>query len=375
MAPGRRAFRVLCYVLYGIGLAAAGLYAAFRLSPSFALSFNTGVGAVSRAVFTAVSDVFPMSLAELSVLAIPVLVVLLFIWTARRIRKYGFRGVIRPVASVLALICALGGAFALNGAAGYFQPRCTELMELDTSELTKDDLVFALQCIVGEINAADASGYVLTDGSGATKNEDSIYATSSYIAQLYEELSEQYPFVQKMRARPKILAASPLVTYLHISGVYCDYTGEININTNYPDYVVVMTIAHEEAHQRGVAREDEASLLGFVALATSRIPYYNYCACLDAYSTLGAALYKQDADAFREIRSNLCDTAKRDLDSYSAFFEKYRENAAEKVHSAAYDAYLKSQGTSGITSYDEVTELIVRYYKTLKNAQSPSGND
>ena len=56
------------------------------------------------------------------------------------------------------------------------------------------------------------------------------------------------------------------MTYTHISGIYTFYTGESNININYPDFVVASSATHEMAHQRGVARENEANFVSFVVV-------------------------------------------------------------------------------------------------------------
>lgn len=68
----------------------------------------------------------------------------------------------------------------------------------------------------------------------------------------YAEVSAQYEFVQQMRSHVKFVALSELMTYTHISGVYTFYTGEANININFPDYTLPYTAAHEMSHQRGL---------------------------------------------------------------------------------------------------------------------------
>ncbi|MBD9066666.1 MAG: bifunctional nicotinamidase/pyrazinamidase [Enterobacter cloacae] len=52
------------------------------------------------------------------------------------------------------------------------------------------------------------------------------------------------------------------------------------------------------------------------------------------------------------------------IDSYSAFFDKYRTSKAAKVSDAVNDTYLKSQGiAAGTKNYSEVTRLAAAYFK------------
>ena len=63
-------------------------------------------------------------------------------------------------------------------------------------------------------------------------------------------------------------------------------TIESNINTNYPDFIVASSAAHEMAHQRGVARENEANFTSFVVLSSSDDTFLKYSAYLDGYDTV-----------------------------------------------------------------------------------------
>ena len=364
MAKRRSTFRTVCITLYIICGVSVLLYIAMRLSPAVAEFMNTTVSAASRTVFALVSSIVPFSIAELlAFLALPA-AVLVIVWFVRRVKRCGARGARRVIAFLLALISFSVSAFVINGTPGYFGRSVAGKMELYDGDISEDDLVFACESLVYEINDAVRQGEVLVDENGATRNPYSIGETALSIERSYSDFAEVWGFPQRLFSVPKILISSPLVTYLHVSGLYSDVTGEININLNYPDYVIVSTIAHELAHQRGVAPEDEANFMAFAVLRSSNAAYFRYCGCLDALMTCAEPLKKEDPKAYGRIMSTLCDTAKDDVNAFSEFFKKYSDSKAAEVNDKVNDTYLKSQGELGTVSYDEATELIVKYYKT-----------
>ncbi|MBQ7671113.1 MAG: DUF3810 domain-containing protein [Clostridia bacterium] len=337
-------------------------YVLMRLWSPYAEFINTTVGAASRRVITFISDIFPFSLAEAVVFALPFLFVLAVVLLIRKMKKQnGAKSIRRITALFLGVICFLVGAFVFNGSPGYFGERIYEKLELNTEKLTEEELYAACVYLEYRMELALRDGNIVQDETGATVMPYSVGETAYKLSELYNSFREAYGFPQSFRSNPKILVSSPLVTYTHVSGLYCDYTGEININVNYPDYVITSTIAHEMAHQRGVAPEDEANFMAYATLTRSNDPYLVYAGCLDAFNTVAPYLRSADADLYKSVVSGLPDVAKEDLVAYAEFFNQYRDNKAAEITGNINDSYLKSQGTSGTVSYDEATYLIVRY--------------
>ena len=75
---------------------------------------------------------------------------------------------------------------------------------------------------------------------------------------------------------------------LGLSGFYMPFTGEPNFNDAQPDFDLPYVIAHEKAHQRGFAREDEANFIAFLVCVNSTDPYLRYSGYLNALRVVGA---------------------------------------------------------------------------------------
>ena len=152
------------------------------------------------------------------------------------------------------------------------------------------------------------------------------------------------------------------MTYTHISGVYTFFTGEANINTNAPDYTIPFTAAHELAHQRGIAREDEANFVAFLVCSESDDPYIRYCGYLGLCEYVLNSLYRADRDRWETTYKKLDNRAIYEMIAYNDHYEKYRDNVVGEISGAINDAYLQANGTEGSISYGLVVDLAVSYY-------------
>ena len=123
---------------------------------------------------------------------------------------------------------------------------------------------------------------------------------------------------------------SELMSYTHITGVYTFFTGEANINVAFPDYTIPYTAAHELAHQRGIAREDEANFVAFLVCNESDDPYIRYSAYLNLYEYVASSLYSADPELYFDVRYTIPLDIRREMAAYSDFFEKYRDFSIKK---------------------------------------------
>ena len=180
----------------------------------------------------------------------------------------------------------------------------------------------------------------------------------------YAKASEKYSFIQSMFSNVKSVALSELLSYTHITGVYTYYTGEANINYVFPDYTIPFTMAHEMAHQRGIARENEANFIAFLVCLESDDTYIRYSAYLNMYEYVANALYRADKELYSTVVSQKNAAISAEHTAYSEFFAKYRNSVASEVADSVNDAYLKEQGQqAGTQSYGLVVDLAVAYLK------------
>ena len=191
----------------------------------------------------------------------------------------------------------------------------------------------------------------------------------------YERLHRDHPGFWQFSSAVKPVILSEPMSYTHITGIYTFFTGEANLNINFPDYTLPFTAAHELAHQRGFAREKEANFIAFLVCINSEHPYTRYSGYVNMVEYLSNALYSADRTLWEEVFYSLDLRIRYEMQAYNDFYDKYRESVAADVSNAVNDTYLKVQGqTEGTKSYGLVVDLAVAYFNGVVKA-SQTEND
>ena len=124
------------------------------------------------------------------------------------------------------------------------------------------------------------------------------------------------------------------------------------------------TVAHELAHQRGFASEQECNFLAVLASTTCGDPAYVYSGWLIGYIYLGNALYRVAPETYWAIREALPEPVQADLAYNNAYWAQFQDTPAQRASNKIYDGILKSYGDErGIQSYGTVVDLLVAYYR------------
>ena len=335
----------------------AFLHLFFVLSPFFADVFNRSFGAVMRFALAKLTGWLPFSFAEAMILFSPIALVYYIIYAVRKTKEG--KG-IRCVAAFISVIPLLYALFVLTFAAGYYAPRIDEKMGFQKESVSEDSLFESALYLTDKLNDICPDVCFVENSCSVMP-----YSNSEMIGKIneaYEKYDDRSGLIVNFRSAVKQIALSEPMTYTHISGIYTFFTGEANINVNYPDFILPFTTAHEMAHQRGVAREDEANFVSYLICEQSDDAFVRYSAYLNMFEYVASELAATDMERYVEVRSRLDVRVKDDLAYYSDFFAAYRDSSASKITSTVNDAYLKSQWTAGIDSYDQVVRLFVMYY-------------
>ncbi len=165
--------------------------------------------------------------------------------------------------------------------------------------------------------------------------------------------------LQRPMGPAKPLFSSPLMSYLGLSGFYYPWTGEANFNDRVPDCELPLVIAHEKAHQRAFASEDEASFAGFLACLYSGSTYARYSAYLFAQRQLFGEWFRVAPVRARAATRERLPGVQRDLEAAGRFWDRHHGVLSE-VTSSLNDSYLKLHRVEGgIRSYGRSARLLV----------------
>ncbi len=351
-------------VIFIFGILAAAIYTVCIFSSTFADFFNTYVSSIFRFLSAHITAVFPFSFAEFIIVGSPVIIICVVTVSVRKSMR-GNRYFIRCLTGILSLFVLAGSLFIFTFGAGYRTTTLDKKLGIERREVSADELYQTMNIVIEKLNELNAD-VIYVEGKGSIRP----YSHNDTVAlclESYADLSERYGFIRKLNVPVKQIMLSEYMTYTHISGMYTFFTGEANLNTNYPYFVNVYTTAHEMAHQRGIAREDEANFMAYLVCINSSDPYMQYSGYLNMYEYLASPLYSASPSLYSKAVSRLDTIVRYDLLCYSAFFDKYRDNVAADVSDTVNNTYLVLQGTAGSKSYGMVVDLAVAYHLQNSN--------
>ena len=259
---------------------------------------------------------------------------------------------------LLCLFLTAGGLYCVLWGVNYYADGFQEKSGIYAQPVTVEELERVATYFAE--NVGELADQVERDENGVfAVDRDDIFAESTAV---YENISQEFPFLAREDRVPKKMFFSRLFSAMNFTGFYSPYTGESNLNVDSPACLLPATIAHELAHQRGIASEQECNFLAIAASTASDSPVYQYSGYLMGYIHLGNALYRADRARWERVYAMLPETVVADLRYHSAYWDQF-EGAAADVSQKIYDATLRSYGQSdGIQSYGTVVDLLVAYY-------------
>ncbi|MCR5664528.1 MAG: DUF3810 domain-containing protein [Oscillospiraceae bacterium] len=179
---------------------------------------------------------------------------------------------------------------------------------------------------------------------------------------LYRATTGEFPCLDGPERRVKGVLFSRAMSYLDFTGFFFPFTGEANVNMDFPPSLLPSTIAHELAHQRGVAKEQEANFAAVLACLNDGDPAFVYSAALLAYTHLSNALYRADHEAWERISAGLSEGVRADFAANRAYWAQF-ETPVQSASNTVYESFLHSYDqTLGLKSYGACVDLLVNYY-------------
>ena len=353
------------HIWLGADLAVLGLYLALRhdrgLMNGFADHITTPLkGALGRlCALTSLSVMELLYVLAGAAALVYVVGSVIAVVKARGRRGQRAYGALLLAADVCLTVYAL---FCLMWGVNYWTDSFQDRSGITAQPVAAEDLEAVTAYFAQQL--ADTADSVPRDENGVyAVPKEQILAESRLV---YGGVTEQFPFLDFRDTGVKAVRCSRFMSIMGFTGVYFACIGESNVNVDSPACLLPSTVAHELAHQRGIAWEQECNFLGGLASVTSGMPDYVYSGWLLGFIHLGNALYETDPEAYWAIRNALPETVSADLRDNNAYWDQFRDNVVEKVSDTVYDAALKSYGdANGMKSYSMVVELLVAYYKDI----------
>ncbi len=265
----------------------------------------------------------------------------------------------------LALASLVYGAFHLLWGMNYYRLPLHESLSID-NEYTTEELVALTEKLITKSNAL--YDRLATNDTMAVEMPLSRSEIFSQTIVGYKALNEQFP---KLDYPPKSIKTSLLSYPLSVMG-YSGYlnpiTNEAQINGLVPDYRHPVISCHEQAHQLGYAKENEANFIGVLSTLNNDNLHFQYSGSIFALRYCINDVFRRDSELGKELREKIRPGILKNYAVSREFWDSM-ENPLEPVFKLFYSSYLKANNQpAGIKSYSYMVALLVNYNKSFPSS-------
>jgi hypothetical protein len=321
-----------------------------RNSQLVEIYYSSGLYPVIAKWFSSFSNLFSFSLWDVFWVLFILLIITGLILSGFRIIKWKWFGL--RVAQLLALLYSL---FYLAWGLNYFRSGIESRIGWEKPEYNETVFRSILDSIIIRTNLScipvAASDYLSVD----RLIEDSYYKNSV-------EFGIGYP---NGRRQPKMMLFSSFFAKTGVSGYFGPFFNEVHLNRSLLPMDYPFSLAHEKAHQFGIASEAEANLVAFVICTSSddkRLQYSGYLFLL-LYFLKDATHLKDYQNYIKKIDRQVI----LDLRFRRRYYEVLQNKVLDDAQTALNNVYLKTNNIEeGVKNYNQVVALVISWYHNSK---------
>ena len=250
-------------------------------------------------------------------------------------------------------------AFALGYWFNYARKTFASATGLEIREASEEELVGLCRELVGKIN--DIAPLVNRNRSRqtvlATKNR---HALSKQTHAAFMNLSHKYPNLGLGGFTPIVKPMSRLMLYRGRVGVYTPLTMEVFVDFGKFCSCIPFAMAHEIAHFKGYAREDEAEFIAFLACMESTEPDFIYSGLMGALGYVHDKLHKLNPDEYIRVMVVLCKEAWNDWEHWECITGRSITSNSSGENANKSKSYLKRFRRRAIKIFDNISHIILK---------------
>ncbi len=326
-----------------------------------------------------ISGIFPFSLMELEIIAVPIAVLFLVIRFFRKVfiqvhkkkeeTGYTFTTGILNAACTLGIVLFM---YVMLAGVNYYRYPFAVYSGLEIKESTVDEL-YNLCLELADKAAGIREQLHLMKGAEDQNGVLQISNThwdevSQDLEDAFQKVAKEYPVLGGYYRSLKPVTFSNFMSRMEIYGIFWPFTMEANVNVDAADYSIPATMGHELAHLRGFMREDEANFIGYLVCRESDNLKFQYSGIMLALTYAGNQLYEEDPALLQSVRKHYNAEMVADIRDEYYYWKQFEDTAISTISNTMNDNYLKANNQSdGVKSYGRMVDLLLAEYR--KNQQ------
>lgn len=317
-------------------------------------------------IISTITGLLPFSLAEILVIALPVVILILAVNFILRLildKENRKERVIKGTLNIFCSISILLFLFVTLTGINYYRYSFGEQSGLEIRESSVEELYSLTKLLIEQANELREQ-IPKTDEAGVFQLSMDYKKLAKAANQAFELLSEEYPVMGGSYGSAKPLILSEWMSRTETTGIFIPFTMEANVNVDIPDYNIPATMLHELAHLRGFMREDEANFLAYLAGMKSDEIEIRYSSAMLALVHAVNELYQQDAERYYQVRDLYSEGVILDFRANNTYWQQYEDTVISAMSSKINDTYLKVNDQSdGVQSYGRMLDLLLAEYR------------
>lgn len=330
-------------------------------------NYTNGIFKLISGILSTLSDKISISVGEVVFYAVVIIFFIMISKLFSKVLKHRYREAISEILNIAAIVAILLILFYISFGFNYRQVGVRYIFNIPNEKMDSSDLIRISKKITADTNEAAEKYYESLENSAESKtvNKGEKHGLEEAIKELnsaYKRISDDYNKLIMRETKPKAVFSSRILSKLGITGIYFPYTAEANYNNDIPSVFIPGVIAHEMAHQRGIAAEDECNFLMYLVSNYTNNYYVKYSVLLNTEIYFLNEVARLDSEEYKKIYDSLTIHVKKDLDENSKYWKQFEGKVMEKSQKVN-DNYLKINGEAGIESYNSVVKMIIDYLK------------
>jgi hypothetical protein len=312
-------------------------------------------------ILSPITGAFPIAIAEFCLYILLILCIIFIITGIINIKKFRLMMILNFFVKLTGVLALFYFLFTIMWGLNYNRLPLEKNLGYKSGTVTETELSAMLKNEVDNINVICPS--INYDSSHHSYYSGGIFKMEKQTNDGYVQLEKQNILFNKVGVHPKSILASYFLSYTGVEGITIPFTYEPCVNTFGPQFMLPTNMAHESAHVKGFAREDEANFISYLANCQNSDIYFKYSAHMAAFMYLSDALVQTDSDAFTKIASKLDNRAAGDFEYFNQYISRFAgpiQNVSQDIN----NSYLKSQGQQGVITYSYVIQLMAAKYRT-----------
>ncbi|MEO6187903.1 MAG: DUF3810 domain-containing protein [Ginsengibacter sp.] len=272
-------------------------------------------------------------------------------------KRMNRRLLVKKLLQLLRLVVCLYLIFNILWGLNYDSVPASKKLELDLQGTDSTNLVALQEVLLQKVNENKRA---LIERGVAYPSNKEIFKRAG---DCYASAASRFPFLKYEQRSVKSSLFGSLGNYLGFTGYYNPFSGEAQVNTTVPKFLVPYIATHEIGHQLGFAKEDEANFVGYLAAVNAQDTLFQYSAYLDLFLYANREVYYFDSVLAKNSISMLTPAVRADLEEWKKFNLEHT-SFIEPVISWMYGKYLKlNKQPAGLRSYNRVIVSLAAYYR------------